>query len=142
MDNSRQVDGGNKMAQKWVFEGVFHVFSIVRPFFGHFSSLSTWGLLSICFSILSPFPFFAVSMPCQPGMIPRIAAYLDCGTRLPQQLINGPFQNCQSPLHILSNIFAVKYKCCQFQDLGASDWQSIVLLQTRICNLDPKSISN
>ena len=61
---------GQKMAQKWIFEGLFHSFSIFGPFFGHLCPCPA----GCCF----PFglPFFPISglwpfsMPYQPGMIP------------------------------------------------------------------------
>ena len=42
MENCPKLEG-TKMAKKWIFEGIFHYFSISGLFFGHFCPSQAWG---------------------------------------------------------------------------------------------------
>ena len=75
MENGPKLDrgkNGKKMAQKWIFEGVVHYFSISGPFLP-FLPLSSLGRFPFRFPFIFPFPaFWTFSMPYQPGIIPKL----------------------------------------------------------------------
>ena len=91
---------GNKMAQKWKNEGVFHYFSIFGPFCCHFCPCPDWGRFPFRFPFFfSISGFWPFSMPYQPGRIPtlpsKIARFLwPQDARFPcdqNSLANGDF---------------------------------------------------
>ena len=60
---------GAKMAKKWIFEGVFHSFSIFGPFSCNFCPCPAWGRFPFRFPFFSISGFWPFSMPYQPDRI-------------------------------------------------------------------------
>ena len=70
MENRPKLDGGKngkKMAQKWIFEGVFHYFSNFWAIFCHFCPRPAWGGFPFRFPFFFHFRFLAVfhAIPAQ-----------------------------------------------------------------------------
>ena len=70
MESGPKLDrgkNGKKMAQAWIFGGVFHFyyFSIFGPFFGHFCPCPAWGRFPFRFPFFSISGFWPFSMPHQ-----------------------------------------------------------------------------
>ena len=67
MENDPKLErgkNGKKMAKEWIFEGVFHYFSIFGPFLGHFCPCPAWGRFPFRFPFFFfPFPAFG-RFPC------------------------------------------------------------------------------
>ena len=58
-----------KMAQKWIFKGVFHYFSIFGPFFAIFAPVQLGAVFPFDFHFFSISAIWPFSMPYQPGRI-------------------------------------------------------------------------